>query len=284
MHTLTQDFRESIRHLKNDVIHKYYKLRINTTNTPYTILLKSNPYKVLFILSHMRSGSSLLTHLLITNPEIIGCGETHLNYSSENDFKKLLMKLYNQVQEFSTVQDLKNLRMNHQYVLDKVLHNNKFIDESFLESDNIRSIFLIREPKKTLLSLLDLKPHWAEDDALCYYIGRLAALEKYAKRINNKEWSFAITYQQLLDNTNLTFEGFQDFLKTKEGFSEKYEVLKTTGKQNFGDSKENIKTGRIIRETRKIDIQVSPEAIKKAQQAFDQCCQTLFEYCRVIDA
>lgn len=283
MNRSTQYFRESIRLFKNDLIHRYYKLRINTPNTPYTILLKPNPYKVLFILSHMRSGSSLLTHLLVNNPEIMGFGETHVKYSSGNAFKQLLMKVYNNVQEYNKVQDFKKLIMNHQYVLDKVLHDSRFVDESFLESDNIRAIFLIREPKRTLVSLLDLKPHWTEDDALHHYIKRLATLEKYAKRINNKERSFALTHQQLLDNTNLAFEGFQDFLKTKEGFTEKYEILKTTGKRNFGDFKENIKAGHIVREARKIDIQVSSETVGKAQQAFAQCCQTLSEYCRVID-
>ncbi|MGV2388843.1 MAG UNVERIFIED_CONTAM: sulfotransferase [Microcystis novacekii LVE1205-3] len=42
----------------------------------------------------MRSGSSLLTHILNSNPEIIGFGETHLVYESEQDFKALMFQLY----------------------------------------------------------------------------------------------------------------------------------------------------------------------------------------------
>lgn len=281
MNTSTQNIRQSIRNLKNDVISKYYKFRIQTPHKPYTILLKPNPYKVLFILSHMRSGSSLLTHLLVTNPEIIGFGETHIRYSSEEDFKRLLMKLYWHGQEFQKLQDLKNLRMNHQYVLDKVLHDHKFLDESFLTSDNIRSIFLIREPKRTLVSMLDHKPHWTEDDALFYYTKRLATLERYAKLINSKERSLAITHERLINSTSSAFEGFQVFLNTKESFSENYGILKTTGMRNVGDVKENIKTGHIVREARKIDIKVTHETSKKAQQAFERCYQTLSQYCRV---
>jgi E3 ubiquitin-protein ligase DOA10 len=147
MNITAQNFRQSIAHLKNNLIHQYYKFRINTPRTPYTILLRPTPYKILFILSHMRSGSSLLTHLLVNNPEIRGFGETHINYASAEDFKKLLMKLYWQGQDFSQLQDLKKLKMNHQYIHDKVLHNNKFLDQSFLESEQIYSIFLIREPQ-----------------------------------------------------------------------------------------------------------------------------------------
>jgi Sulfotransferase domain len=283
MNSQTQELRQSIRSFKNNIIKNYYNFRINTPHTPYTVLLKPNPYKVLFILSHMRSGSSLLTHLLVSNPEIIGIGETHIQYASEADFKKLLMRLYWHEQEFRKVQDLINLRMNHQYVLDKVLHDSKFLGESFLESTNVRSIFLIREPKRTLVSMLDHKPHWTEEAALLYYTRRLATLERYAKLINSKERSIFITHEQLIKNTDTIFKNLQNFLETKESFSENYQILKTTGTRNVGDFKENIKSGRIVRESRKIDIEITSETIEKAERAFTQCYQTLSDRCWTIE-
>jgi LPS sulfotransferase NodH len=39
-------------------------------------------YEFVHILSHMRSGSTLLAHLLASHPEIIGYGETHIRYRS----------------------------------------------------------------------------------------------------------------------------------------------------------------------------------------------------------
>jgi hypothetical protein len=130
--------------------------------------------------------------------------------------------------------------------------------------------------------MLDHKPHWTEADAFSYYTRRLATLERYAKLIDSKERSLVVTHEQLIKNTNLTFAGLQNFLKTKEGFSENYEILKTTGMRDVGDFKENIKSGRIVREARKIDIQVSPERVEKASIAFDRCYQVLSEYCQVI--
>jgi hypothetical protein len=232
----------------------------------------------------MRSGSSLLTHILNSNPEIIGYGETHLQYSSEANFKNLILKVYWQAQEFRKIQHLKNLNMNHQYVMDKVLHNNKFLNNNFLNSENIYGLFLIREPQRSLTSILDLKPHWDEVKALKYYVERLKMLENYAKVINTKKRSFFMTHDQLLNHTDLVFEALKNFLETKKGFSEEYEILKTTGMRDVGDHRGNIKAGRIVRVTRKLDIKISPELVEKARQSYNQCYATLSQYCSSIES
>ena len=43
--------------------------------------------KPVFIVAHMRSGSSLLEHILSSNPEIIGAGEQSRIYATNTDFK-----------------------------------------------------------------------------------------------------------------------------------------------------------------------------------------------------
>jgi hypothetical protein len=257
--------------LTHRLTYKYFQLRIDTLKDPYKILFRPQPYKVLFILSHMRSGSSLLTHILNSNPEIIGFGETHLVYESEQDFKALMFKLYWR---------LKELNMNHQYILDKVLHDQKFLDASFLQSDAVKTIFLLREPKRTLASILDIKPHQNEAHALGYYTSRLATLENYAKLINSKEKSLFITHAQVLNQSELVFTSLQNYLETKTGFSEEYQVLKTTGTRGIGDSSENIKAGKIIKQARKLDIKISDSVLAQAQKAYDQCYETLSNYCQ----
>src|SRR5262245_57001546 len=47
------------------------------------------PASTILILGHMRSGSTLLLHILLTNPEVIGCGERNAVYRSPEDFDKL---------------------------------------------------------------------------------------------------------------------------------------------------------------------------------------------------
>ena len=262
---------QSLRDYKNQLVNDYYNFRISTPQNPYTIALRGNPYKILFILSHMRSGSSLLTHLLTTNPEIIGFGESHIEYYSEQDLKALLLKVY---------RDTRQLRLDHKYVLDKLLHDKKLIDETILFSEQVRAIFLIREPKRALASILTLKPHWNENQAIEYYSTRLETLEKYAKLINNKKRSLFITHEEILNNTQSVFKAMQDFLEVKQPFSEEYQVLSMTGTRGIGDSSENIKAGRIVRNNKTSETSISSEIIEQGLQSFSQCSTTLSEYCQ----
>ncbi len=269
-----EQMRQYFRDIKNNLTNDYYQFRINTDHDPYQIRFRKKPFRILFILSHMRSGSSLLTHLLNSNPEIIGYGETHINYSSELDFKTLMFKVY---------WTIKDYQMNHKYVLDKVLHNHKFLADDFLVSDQVYSLFLIREPQRTLASILEIKPHWSEEKALNYYQERLEILESYAKLINNKKQSFFITHEQLINQTDLVFNSLKKFLQTRTSFSEQYETLRTTGRRGIGDSSENIKAGRIIRNRRQLDTKFSGELVEKATHSFRQCLTTLSSHCSTIE-
>ena len=270
----TNNLNLSIRNFKNSTAEKYYQFRIQTVSEPCRIFLRSKPYKILFILSHMRSGSSLLTHILNSNSEIIGYGETHLNYASEANFKDLIFKVYWKMRDY---------KMQHKYVLDKILHTKKITDQDLLTSNNIRAIFLIREPIRSLNSMLIIKPHWNEKKVLDYYVKRLAMLENYVKIINNKNYSLFITHKQLLQQTDLVFQKLKTFLDTNEEFSEQYEILRTTGRSGIGDSSKNIKAGRIVRESVKLDNRISQESIIKATLLFNQCSETLSKYCTTIE-
>ncbi|HLO85498.1 MAG TPA: sulfotransferase domain-containing protein [Nostocaceae cyanobacterium] len=273
MENKIQKLHSSLSNIKNNLIDRYYQFRIYTIQDPYKIRLRSHPYRVIFILSHMRSGSSLFTHILNSNPEIIGYGETHLKYTSESDVKQLLFKVY---------KTLRKMQMSHKYILDKILHNHKILEEKLLTSDSLHTIFLVREPQRTLASILNIKPHWSEEKALNYYIERLLTLEKYAKLINNKDRTLWLDYDQIVNNSNSVFRELQNFLGTKTGFSEEYEVLKTTGTKGIGDSSENIKVGRIIRNQRQLEEKISPESVEKALYYFNQCSATLAQYCSSI--
>ncbi|MDJ0509538.1 MAG: sulfotransferase [Crocosphaera sp.] len=277
------NLRHSIRLIKNDIIRRYYTFRITKNKNPYQVALKKEPYKVLFILSHMRSGSSLLTHILISNSAIKGYGETHINYRSEADLKKLLFHIYFNSQQFTNLQDLAKLSMNHTYILDKLLHDHKLVNEKLLELDNFYFIFLIREPKRTLMSMLDHKPHWNEENAIHYYSKRLSTLSEYAQIINSKQRSFLVTYNQLMDDSDQVFKSLQNFLKTSEVFSEKYQVLKTTGMRNVGDFKEKIRSGRIIKQPRKLDFSISPHILETGKNKFDHCQAILSKLCQTVD-
>lgn len=283
MNNLLTNYLTSIQQLKNKFIKQYFQVRINGNREPFKVQFRHHPYKILFILSHMRSGSSLLTHILISNPQIIGFGESHLRYESELDFKSLMMRVYWQNREFSKIPEhLPQFRMNHQYILDKVLHDNKFLKDDFLQSKQVYSIFLLREPYRTIPSLLDLKPHWNQNNAYEYYVQRLLTLQKYAAQIADDKRTFFLTYNQILDNTNSCLSALQNFLNLKENLSEEYQILNTTGKKNIGDYKGNIKAGKIVRNPRKIDIEIDQEILEKANSYYQKSVSNLAQYCQHI--
>lgn len=272
-------WRERIRLTKNDWLQGYFRYRIESVPNPYQVAFRSKPYRVLFVLSHMRSGSSLLTHILNANPDVIGYGESHITYDAEAHLKTLLFKVYSRVIELRRPQDLPNLRMQQQYVMDKLLHDNKLPDESLLQQDQVYSLFLLREPQRSLASILDLKPHWTEETAIEYYVSRLNTLEHYAQRIDNPNRAMLLTYEQLLNETKLALETLQTFLQTADEFSENYSVLRTTGLKGVGDPKGNIKAGQIVRQQRQLTVQVSPAIQEQAQTAYEHCFATLSQYC-----
>ena len=282
MNNLIQKIRQSIRLIKNDMIHQYYDLRINQIEDPYRVMFRAEPYKFIFILSHMRSGSSLLANILSYHREILGYGETHIQYATEFDLNKLVSKVYYKTQNIRRLQDIKKLRMEHKYILDKALFNKIFLDEQLLTSEKIYSIFLIRDPERTMASILDLKPHWSEEKVLIYYLDRLSTLEKYAKLINNKERSLLITYDQLLNQTDLVFDALKKVLGTQSEFSEEYKVTNKTGIAGIGDSKENIKAGRIVRNPRKLEQKITSTSIGEGMKQFKNCVSTLSEYCSFV--
>ncbi len=106
----------------------------------------SQSYQFIFILSHMRSGSSLLTKIVSNNPEVNGYGETHLRYLSRKDFGSSTGKIL-----FVNRGSTKTGR--ERYILDKLLHNYLLpLEKTYLLFEKkVHVIFLIRKPKNQLL-------------------------------------------------------------------------------------------------------------------------------------
>ncbi|MFP4318758.1 MAG: sulfotransferase [Phormidium sp.] len=276
---LPKNLREQLRRQKNTAIRAYFRQRIYSSSEPGKIWGRSQPMRILLILSHMRSGSSLLTHILTDNPAILGYGETHITYQTPQDFKQLMAEVYWQCHDFRQLRDLTHLRMNHQYVLDKVLHNHLLADPALLTHPQVSIIFLIREPAPSLVSLQKLKPHLSDRQRFYYYKNRLIQLENYAEFVKNKERSLWVTYEQLLHQTPSVLSHLKQFLSTDSGFSEQYQLLKTTGKKGVGDSQAKIKSGKIIRPSTPSLASLPPDISKDAEAVYQNTYQKLSNYC-----
>ncbi|MEM8780721.1 MAG: sulfotransferase family protein, partial [Cyanobacteria bacterium P01_G01_bin.49] len=75
-----------------------------------------------------------------------------------------------------------------------------------------------------------------------------------------------------------------NFLNTQETFSENYQVSNTTGMRHVGDFKENIRSGKIIRKPRKLDISISTELLQKEIENFNHYYAQLSEHCQTIES
>ncbi len=273
-----------LRSFKSTLFSRYYKWRINLAKNPYSVGFRKHPYQLLFLMSHMRSGSSLLTHILCSNPEIIGYGETQIKYNSGHDIQTLIHKVYNRnAQELTRFKTLQAFGMSHTYIFDKVLHGN-LKDLTILKNTPNKSIVLIREPERTLQSILDIRNHWTEEQALSYYRNQLQHLIDCTTFIADSSRFLLVTYQQVIEDTPRVLQVLQSFFGTEQTFSEQYKVRKTTGQAGIGDPVGHIKAGTIVRERRQLNTTVSTMIIQKAHRVFEKAHHELSHSCLTLDS
>lgn len=226
----------------------------------------------------MRSGSSLLVHILNSNDEIIGFGEAHHEYQSSSDLDWLVV---------DQMRFWRRFKLPERYVMDKIVHDKYGVSDSLLKSNDIKKLFLIREPQRGLSSILMAAKaqgltDWTEQMAADYYRTRLASLERYAEIIGNKEGAFFLTHDQLINDSTRTLAAVGSWLNLKEPLGERYKVHKATGRWGVGDGSDNIKIGRIIKPESEV-IEISPGLLAEASLAYEQCYKTLSGLCSTVD-
>jgi len=126
----------------------------------------------LFLLGHMRSYSSVLSHILGSHAQIDGYCETHIKYRTGFDLWRLQRR----------VPKLTGEPLRGDYVLDKVLHDYP-IAPSILNSSRTRGIVLVRRPGASVRSIIEMglthsPVPWHRDfeQVARYYETRLAGL------------------------------------------------------------------------------------------------------------
>ena len=196
----------------------------------------------IFIIGHMRSGSSLLVQLLRNNKEILGFGESHLIYSRPIIIDHLYYKssFYNNI--------FLPLR-KHKFVLDKILHSH-YLPESnwyYIQKYNVKIIFLFREPSGAINSLqkslgLDI------DKSIKHYTGRLNYIADLSSYLDERNIDYhTLTYNELINNPDVELQKLKEFLHLETNLDRKYKIQHTTGKKGFGDFSPNILSGEILK-------------------------------------
>lgn len=133
--------------------------------------------QTVFVLGHMRCGSTALSHILCDHPAISGYGEAHIRYDGRGALGTLVL---NQLRRSA-------LKAGARHLFDKILHSRYDADPA---SDfyTARAIFLIREPAESILSIRKLfatigSGEYATDEAAAdYYEERLRTLLEHWHR------------------------------------------------------------------------------------------------------
>lgn len=231
-------------------------------------LWRGKPTTVL-ILCHARSGSTLLNHILLSNPQIIGMGERLYNYRSEADLDVLALAARVEKRSF--------LRP-YLYAVDQLTSSERLVDLALLQSHRLRVIFLIREPIGAVSSMLELakdraRTNWTVHQAASYYIERLGSLALCGALLPDPSRGLFITYTDLIQRTEATLVRLQHFLHLQAAFSERYAMQPFTGVR--GDSSETILRGHIVRDKNRQSVELPPLILSDLQRTYAQCQEKL---------
>lgn len=214
-------------------------MRLHTAIAIWPKLWGANGYLrtagYIFVVGHMRSYSSLLSHVLGSHPRIAGYAEMHQKYRSWPDLLELCSKVERSCDKSCA----------HRQVLDKILHP-QVIGPSILRRKDLSVIAIAREPLATLASILSMQAGGIDrlEGAVQYYLERLAALVRLAEMRRGNV--FYLDGEAVVERTGEALSSITDYLELAPNLRSDYSTFRFTGTPKYGDPSEWIKSGRVV--------------------------------------
>lgn len=223
------------------------------------------------MLSHMRSYSSLLGHILGSHPEIIGHRERHRSY--ENAL---------QLQLFRYHMFVDNRRAGKGYVFDKLLHNHCRISDAIMRRSDLRLFVVLRRPEPTLKSVLHMgkkkgettgfgDPEWVGT----YYRERLERIVADVRR-SPRPVGFLFA-EDVVERTEEVLATLGEWLGLSTPLRSDYQIFFDTGSRSRGDWSDRIRQGKVLPpdEDRYKGIRIPPAILREAETAYEKCREAL---------
>ena len=217
----------------------------------------------LFIVSHMRSRSTLLSHLLANNPHVAGYAETNLPYRTRWDTTKLRIRVFKQTRG----------KRQRRFVLDRILHNVE-MSRAMLARPNVRCIYLLRKPEETLKSIIQLADltgitnYRDPQFALRHYLTRMAAMRLGA--VQEPSSGFFIDSERLVRSSEQVLRDLTDWLDLPVPLQTQYRLWPKTGFARAGDPSAFIRAGEIVETPPHTGIELPTALLHQASQAYDE--------------
>jgi len=236
----------------------------------------------LLVISHMRSFSSLLAHLLGSHPEISGYGEAQQSYIGRNDLDRLARTVRKQTGEATL----------GRYVFDKILHNRHEIAPTILGREDIRWVFMLRNAEDTIRSVLNMAHSLGHTGAFSdprqvvnYYTARLSRMEQYGAQLGAR--ALYIDAQRLIGDTGPLLDGLARALSLATPLREEYRIFPLTGAPGHGDPSPNIKAGRVVaideeRHRDYVPMAIPEDGLLRAITGYQACRDALSRACTAV--
>jgi hypothetical protein len=198
------------------------------------------PREYVFLLSHMRSYSTVLSHVLGSSPEISGYAESQVKFRRRADLWRLRLNVARAVGGWPT----------GRYLLDKQLHNHQLLPRRWWELD-VRALIFVRRPEPALASIRRLAaatrpggPLDGWDAAAQYYCERLTTLASRGIALGPRALAFPA--EEIVERPGPLLGRIEKHLGLGRPLSPEYRIRTLTGDAGHGDPSARIRAGRIL--------------------------------------
>lgn len=182
-----------------------------------------------FILAHMRCGSTALSNVLCSRSDVSGYGEAHIRYDGQAALGRLAL---NQMRR-------DGWRPGADYLFDKILHcrHDGSATSEFFQS---RAIFVVRQPGEAIRSIASLfarlsrRAYDTPQKAAIYYAERLDTLADLWQRFPAQR-RIGITHERLLQDPDLALSRISEHLRFVPAIENHYVSTAASRKAGSGD-------------------------------------------------
>lgn len=195
----------------------------------------------IFLLAHMRCGSTALSNVICAHPEICGYGEAQVAYAGEVDIGLLAFKsLYNRA-----------WKSDFRFFFDKVLWNH--LDAAAgPDFFNARAVFSCRNPRDTIASILNLATRtdrmrrFDAEKAAEYYERRMERLLEMWDRFP-PERRVGITHDRMIAETGPVLAEISTMIGLREPLANSYASTTPEVKTGVGDPLDAVRYSKIVK-------------------------------------
>ena len=232
-----------------------------------------NQHHILFLISHMRAYSTLLSQILGSNPHINGFMESRRSYQDIKDIVALK----------KDIRYAQDKPLADGYVLDKLIHNNQYISQQLLQRDDITIIVMIRKPLDSINSLYQTSERYGWgmnlDYSINYYNSRLKGISAFVDRLESRP--FYLEAESLIDNTANILDWLSRALDLQQPLSEEYQFqsFRRRGKSHSGDPSNYIQQQKIIRQRYPKTVEIDPEQLQILEKTYRDTRSFLLANC-----